>query len=119
ETGLGYLRLGQSSHTLSGGEAQRLRLVSELAQGLPGWSERNQKTDDRGNLYLLEEPTIGLHTSDCERLLRVLHGLVDQGHTVVVIEHHPDCIADADYVVEIGPGGGNAGGRCLYQGTVS
>jgi excinuclease ABC subunit A len=119
ETGLGYLRLGQSSPTLSGGEAQRLRLVSELAQGLPGWTERNQKTDERGNLYLLEEPTIGLHTSDCERLLRVLHGLVDQGHTVVVIEHHPDCIADADYVVEIGPGGGDAGGRCLYQGTVS
>ncbi len=121
ETGLGYLRLGQSSPSLSGGEAQRLRLVSELAQGLPSWEDRNQSPENNGNgnLYLLEEPTIGLHTSDCERLLQVLHGLVDQGHTVVVIEHHPDCIADADYVVEIGPGGGDAGGRCLYQGPVS
>jgi excinuclease ABC subunit A len=121
ETGLGYLRLGQSSPTLSGGEAQRLRLVSELAQGLPAWSERNQPIgkNSGGNLYLLEEPTIGLHTSDCERLLQVLHGLVDQGHTVVVIEHHPDCIADADYAVEIGPAGGESGGRCIYQGPVS
>jgi excinuclease ABC subunit A len=120
ETGLGYLQLGQSSPTLSGGEAQRLRLVSELANGMPSWSERQQSVEKNAgnNFYLLEEPTIGLHAKDCERLLQVLHGLVDQGHTVVVIEHHMDCIVEADYVIEIGPGGGDRGGRCLYQGCV-
>lgn len=118
ETGLGYLRLGQSSPTLSGGEAQRLKLVSELVRGL---------TDKRGrilpgkssNLYLLEEPTIGLHLSDCEKLIGVLHRLVDEGHTVLVIEHHTDIIAEADYVVEIGPEGGESGGEILYQGDVA
>lgn len=117
ETGLGYLTLGQSSPTLSGGEAQRLKLVSELSRGLPTFRERNQGTSYQ-NLYLLEEPTIGLHQNDCQRLLELLHRLVDQGHTVVVIEHHIDVIAEADYVVEIGPGGGEAGGQILYQGPV-
>ena len=116
--GLGYLTLGQSSPTLSGGEAQRLKLVSELARGLQTFNERSHGVQPR-NLYLLEEPTIGLHLSDCEKLIRVLHGLVDQGHTVVVIEHHLDLLAEADYLVELGPGGGPAGGEILYQGKLA
>ncbi|MDR1816846.1 MAG: excinuclease ABC subunit UvrA, partial [Puniceicoccales bacterium] len=126
ETGLGYLALGQSSPTLSGGEAQRLKLVSELAKGLSTLESRVQSRESGvqnrkskiQNLYLLEEPTIGLHQSDCERLLRLLHGLVDQGHTVVVIEHHTDVIAEADWVLELGPAGGTAGGELLFAGTV-
>ncbi len=118
ETGLGYLNLGQSSPTLSGGEAQRLKLVSELAKGLQTYTERSRGIRPR-NLYILEEPTIGLHLRDCERLIELLHRLVDQGHTVIVIEHHLDLIAEADYVVEVGPGGGDKGGRILYQGKVS
>lgn len=115
ETGLGYLTLGQSSPTLSGGEAQRLKLVSELATGLPSFKEKSRGIK-RHNLYLLEEPTIGLHLSDCRRLIELLHRLVDQGHTVVVIEHHLDVIAEADYLIEVGPEGGEAGGHILYQG---
>jgi len=117
ETGLGYIALGQYSPTLSGGEAQRLKLVSELAKGMPTFKER-QYNKGQGNLYILEEPTIGLHLSDVERLIELLHRLVDKGHTVVVIEHHLDVIADADYLVEIGPNGGDAGGELLYQGAV-
>ena len=116
QTGLGYLTLGQSSPTLSGGEAQRLKLVSELAKGLPTFRER-ARGQIRPNLYLLEEPTIGLHQSDCRRLIELLHALVDQGHTVIVIEHHPDVIAEADWTVEIGPEGGQAGGELVHQGT--
>ncbi|MDQ8179866.1 excinuclease ABC subunit UvrA [Pelagicoccus sp. SDUM812005] len=118
ETGLGYLTLGQSSPTLSGGEAQRLKLVTELAKGLQSYTERSRGIQ-RTNLYVLEEPTIGLHLSDCEKLIRLLHKLVDQGHTVVVIEHHLDLIAEADYVVEVGPGGGPKGGKILYQGNLA
>ncbi|MFP4203079.1 MAG: excinuclease ABC subunit UvrA [Opitutales bacterium] len=118
ETGLGYLTLGQNSPSLSGGEAQRLKLVSELAKGLPSMKERNYGKG-QGNLYLLEEPTIGLHARDCERLLELLHRLVDNGHTVLVIEHHLDIIKDADHVIEIGPDGGEAGGQMLYQGDLS
>lgn len=117
ETGLGYLTLGQSSPTLSGGEAQRLKLVSELAKGLPTHGDRKRGIVPQ-NLYVLEEPTIGLHLADCERLIELLHRLVDQGHTVVVIEHHLDLIAEADYVVEIGPEGGEAGGEILFQGPL-
>ena len=117
ETGLGYLSLGQSSPTLSGGEAQRMKLVSELAKGLQTYTERSRGIK-RQNLYILEEPTIGLHLSDCEKLIRLLHKLVDQGHTVVVIEHHLDLIAEADYVVELGPEGGPKGGKILYQGRL-
>jgi excinuclease ABC subunit A len=118
ETGLGYIELGQYSPTLSGGEAQRLKLVSELAKGIPSFKER-QYNKGHGNLYILEEPTIGLHLSDVERLIELLHRLVDRGHTVIVIEHHLEVIADADYVVEIGPDGGEAGGQRLYQGEVA
>ncbi|MBE2212589.1 MAG: excinuclease ABC subunit UvrA [Opitutaceae bacterium] len=117
ETGLGYLTLGQSSPTLSGGEAQRLKLVTELTHGLQSYAERKRGEQPR-NLYLLEEPTIGLHLSDCEKLIRLLHRLVDQGHTVVVIEHHLDLLAEADYLVEVGPGGGPEGGRIVYQGAL-
>ena len=118
DCGLGYLTLGQSSPTLSGGEAQRLKLVTELAHGLQTYAERAQNLRPH-NLYLLEEPTIGLHLSDCEKLIRVLHGLVDQGHTVVVIEHHLDLLAEADWLVELGPGGGPAGGEIVYQGPLA
>ncbi|HTT58167.1 MAG TPA: excinuclease ABC subunit A, partial [Opitutaceae bacterium] len=118
DCGLGYLTLGQSSPTLSGGEAQRLKLVTELAHGLQTYAERAQGLRPR-NLYLLEEPTIGLHLSDCEKLIRVLHSLVDQGHTVVVIEHHLDLLAEADWLVELGPGGGPAGGEIVYQGPLA
>ncbi|MBK1877404.1 excinuclease ABC subunit UvrA [Pelagicoccus mobilis] len=117
ETGLGYLTLGQSSPTLSGGEAQRLKLVTELAKGLQSYTERSRGIK-RTNLYILEEPTIGLHLADCEKLIRLLHKLVEQGHTVVVIEHHLDLIQEADYVVELGPEGGPKGGKILYQGNL-
>ena len=117
QVGLGYLTLGQSSPSLSGGKAQRLKLVTELAHGLQTYKERSHNIAVK-NLYLLEEPTIDLHLSDCEKLIRVLHNLVDQGHTVVVIEHHLDLLAEADYVVELGPNGGPNGGTILYQGTL-
>jgi len=118
DCGLGYLTLGQSSPTLSGGEAQRLKLVTELSRGLQTYTERSHGIAIR-NLYLLEEPTIGLHLSDCEKLIRVLHSLVDQGHTVVVIEHHLDLLAEADYIVELGPVGGPDGGELIYQGPLA
>ncbi|MBX3739202.1 MAG: excinuclease ABC subunit UvrA [Candidatus Didemnitutus sp.] len=116
--GLGYLTLGQSSPTLSGGEAQRLKLVTELTKGLQSYTERSRGIAIK-NLYLLEEPTIGLHLSDCEKLIRVLHNLVEQGHTVVVIEHHLDLLAEADWLIELGPSGGPNGGEILYQGPLS
>jgi excinuclease ABC subunit A len=120
DTGLGYLTLGQRSPTLSGGEAQRIKLVAELARSLEMNTQKRLKTSGFGSLhhlYLLEEPTIGLHFADVQRLLHVLHQLVDAGHTVVVIEHHLDILADADYLIELGPEGGEAGGRVIAQGT--
>ena len=118
DCGLGYLTLGQSSPTLSGGEAQRLKLVTELSRGLASYRERSRGQQPH-NLYLLEEPTIGLHLSDCEKLIRVLHSLVEQGHSVVVIEHHLDVLAEADYIIELGPVGGPDGGELLYQGDLA
>ena len=120
DTGLGYLTLGQRSPTLSGGEAQRIKLVAELSRSLEMNTQKRLKTSGFANLhhlYLLEEPTIGLHLADVERLLHVLHQLVDAGHTVVVIEHHLDVLADADYLIELGPEGGDAGGRLMAKGT--
>lgn len=120
ECGLGYLTLGQSSPTLSGGESQRLKLVSELVTALPSWKERMGKgasETSKKNCYILEEPTIGLHQADCVKLLKLVHRLVDEGHTAIIIEHHLDVIAEADWLVEIGPAGGNDGGHVLYQGA--
>jgi len=116
ETGLGYLRLGQTSPTLSGGEAQRLKLSSELSSGieLKGRKSGNGKK----NFYVLEEPTIGLHPKDILKLIQLLHRLVEEGHTVVVIEHDVELIAEADYLIELGPKGGQGGGKILHQGTV-
>ena len=116
ETGLGYLTLGQSSPTLSGGEAQRLKLATEIAKSLQNHKERKRGQVPQ-HLFLLEEPTIGLHLSDCEKLILMLHRLVDLGHTVIVIEHNTDILAEADYLVEVGPKGGDLGGRILYQGS--
>jgi excinuclease ABC subunit A len=118
QTGLGYLQLGQPSPTLSGGEAQRLKLVSELKTGVSGGlTERlRRNVTPKSTLYLLEEPTIGLHMADVQLLVEVLHRLVDDGNTVIVIEHNLDVITEADYVLDIGPEAGNAGGRVVAAG---
>ena len=116
ETGLGYLSLGQSSPTLSGGEAQRVKLVSEMSKGILTRKNINQNALNVGNLYILEEPSIGLHSTDCVKLMHLLHRLVDDGHTVIVIEHNLDLLANADYLVEIGPKGGDDGGKILFSG---
>jgi excinuclease ABC subunit A len=119
QTGLGYLRLGQPSPTLSGGEAQRLKLVTELTRGVgvAQTAKLRQRRQAKSMLYLLEEPTVGLHMADVAQLLGVLHRLVDEGNTVIVIEHHLSVIAEADYVVDIGPEAGDSGGKLVTCGT--
>ncbi len=104
--GLGYLKLGQSSTTLSGGEAQRVKLASEL-----------HKRITNRTIYMLDEPTTGLHTDDVKRLLQVINYIVDQGATVVIIEHNLDVIKCADYIIDLGPEGGDEGGYLVFAGT--
>jgi excinuclease ABC subunit A len=117
DVGLGYLTLGQQSPTLSGGEAQRIKLVTELSKVRPDAADAAGRPGragaERHTLYVLDEPTVGLHMADVEKLVRVLHRLVDAGNTVVVIEHNLDVMAEADWIVDLGPEGGDAGGRIV------
>jgi excinuclease ABC subunit A len=106
DVGLDYIKLGQSALTFSGGEAQRIKLAKELS-----------KRDTGKTVYILDEPTTGLHFSDVQKLLEVLHRLVDQGNTVIVIEHNLDVVKTADYLLDLGPEGGDGGGYIIAQGT--
>ncbi len=123
EVGLGYLVLRQPGYALSGGEAQRLKIVKELCRVSPPDAlyppdvPRNVGLYRQGTLYILDEPTVGQHLEDVARLTGVLYRLVDEGHTVLVSEHHSHLLAACDWLVELGPGGGPDGGRVIATGT--
>jgi len=106
DIGLGYLKLGQSAPSLSGGEAQRIKLASELA-----------KRDTGRTIYILDEPTVGLHFDDAKKLLIILRRLVEKGNSVVIIEHNLQIIKESDWLIELGPEGGDKGGRIVFEGT--
>jgi len=110
EVGLGYLQLGQPVSSLSGGECQRLKIASTL-------DEQKSTAKALPTLYIFDEPTTGLHIHDVKKLVEVLHRLVNKGHTVLFIEHNMDLVAQADWVIDIGPGGGDAGGNLVAEGT--
>ena len=106
DVGLDYIKLGQSATTLSGGEAQRIKLASELTKRATGRT-----------LYLLDEPSVGLHWADLDKLIKIIQQLADQGNTILIIEHNLDLIKVADYIIDLGPEGGNAGGQIVATGT--
>ena len=106
DVGLGYIKLGQSATTLSGGEAQRIKLASEL----------NKKATGK-TLYLLDEPSVGLHWYDLDKLIKIINKLADNGNTILIIEHNLDLIKIADHIIDLGPEGGDEGGRIVFEGT--
>lgn len=116
DVGLGYVTLGQQSPTLSGGEAQRIKLVAELAKAKMTPEDAKGRVNQH-NMYVLDEPTVGLHMADVDKLLHVLHRLVDAGNSVLVIEHNLDVVAEADWIIDMGPEGGSGGGKVIAQGT--
>ena len=129
DVGLGYLQLGQPVPTLSGGESQRLKLAAHLAKGLTSKSKKTTKkrsttaakakaSDASGSLFLFDEPTTGLHFHDIDKLLDAFRQLLEQGHSLVVIEHNLDIVANAEWVIDMGPEGGDEGGEIVYAGSI-